>query len=710
VLVRLPDGSVGKADIGQIQRARTQSLNPGGVGGDWAPAVYGSYLAQSSPAYAAITKRAKAIRSARLKVHRTLSDGQTEPLPDHELQGLLDKVNPWWTGGDLMEATEQYLSTYGSAFWFLNGATANTLPESIWPLHPSTTKIVPAADGDYIKGFISEVNGKRIAMLPEEVVWFRYFNVNDEYAGLSPMASARVGLDIGKSAQIFNERFFRNGAMPQDIVYVMQGPVDQDEIDAFYASLDQRHAGAGNAHRPMVIDLTESGEPKRLGISQRDMEFLGSLNFSVEEAARVWSVPPPLLMSQQASTYNNVKEARIFFYSSFVSEEWDFLEEEMNELLVPHTGDPSIFLAFDRSNVLPLKEAMAELEEGQRKDVERGILTINEVRTQRNLEDVPWGDTPPGMQSGDGSEEPPEPPEPEEPEEEPEDDDVFPFSLSAKSIDVEARERAWKAFDGKLSTYETRFAAMQRGLFDAQRRETLRQVRRLAAKDYAAVVKTLTPVFDAQDWEKKFIDAGRPLMEATLVMEGRRVMEDFGLGSFDNQERAAGDFDPRGDGIDDFLTDRSEFWSQRVNQETAENLTATIAQGLEANEGIPELQARVQNVFTWADTVRTERIARTESLVAANKGHLSGYDQAGTVTEKEWVTTLDSRTRDAHINANGQRVPIGTQFLVGGEFLDAPGFGSASNVVNCRCTTVPIIDENLIGRSNGRVKSLPALT
>jgi uncharacterized protein with gpF-like domain len=56
---------------------------------------------------------------------------------------------------------------------------------------------------------------------------------------------------------------------------------------------------------------------------------------------------------------------------------------------------------------------------------------------------------------------------------------------------------------------------------------------------------------------------------------------------------------------------------------------------------------------------------------------------------KEWVSRGDSRVRDAHRAADGQVVPMNMPFIVKGESLQYPGdpAGSASNIVNCRCSS-----------------------
>jgi hypothetical protein len=87
--------------------------------------------------------------------------------------------------------------------------------------------------------------------------------------------------------------------------------------------------------------------------------------------------------------------------------------------------------------------------------------------------------------------------------------------------------------------------------------------------------------------------------------------------------------------------------------------------------------------------VRAERIARTETTGAFNAGAQQAYAEENAEV-KIWLCSPDDRTRDAHLDANGQCVNRDDVFWVGGEPMMFPGDprASAENVVNCRCTTI----------------------
>jgi len=57
---------------------------------------------------------------------------------------------------------------------------------------------------------------------------------------------------------------------------------------------------------------------------------------------------------------------------------------------------------------------------------------------------------------------------------------------------------------------------------------------------------------------------------------------------------------------------------------------------------------------------------------------------------KNWVSILDSKTRDGHVNADGQSVGVDDNFTVNGESLKYPRdpAGSAGNTIRCRCVAI----------------------
>jgi hypothetical protein len=149
---------------------------------------------------------------------------------------------------------------------------------------------------------------------------------------------------------------------------------------------------------------------------------------------------------------------------------------------------------------------------------------------------------------------------------------------------------------------------------------------------------------------------------------------------------------------------RARVWARR-NQLTRfpDELYALIQREVDRAlaEGIagPRLAEAIDTILDMAATPRWENraavIARTESIGALNGGRADGQTQIaaqlGGTWEKMWVATFDTRTRDTHRLAEGQRVPVnGGLFAVGEARLAYPGDpgGPPEEVIQCRCTTV----------------------
>ena len=305
----------------------------------------------------------------------------------HPLQQVLDQVNPWFTRGDLWRATEIYLNLWGSAFWALERDEHGRW--QIWPLRPDRVNIVPDKE-QYIKGFVYTGRNGPVAYTTNEMLWLRYFNPLEEYAGLSPLAPARMSVDMGLEALKFNRNFLRNSARP-DFVLLTNDSMTDTEIEEFYNRWEARHRGPGNANRPAIASFVR--DVKTLGFSHRDMDFIQGLRWSLEEVSRVYGVPKPLLSDLERATFSNINAAERIFWRNTMLPELGFLEEQLNRMLLPRLGYPDLEVKFDVSTIEALREDENSRVSREAQLLDRGVLTINEVRRSRSLPDVPWGDT-----------------------------------------------------------------------------------------------------------------------------------------------------------------------------------------------------------------------------------------------------------------------------------------------------------------------------
>ena len=142
----------------------------------------------------------------------------------------------------------------------------------------------------------------------------------------------------------------------------------------------------------------------------------------------------------------------------------------------------------------------------------------------------------------------------------------------------------------------------------------------------------------------------------------------------------------------DWIKLRSLTLAKSINKTTLEALRNELSLGFEAGESIQQLSKRIEGYFETNAKYRAEMVSRTEVLAAANQGAVNRYEKEG-IQKKEWFAALDERTRETHLEANGQVVGIHDNFKVGGDSMPAPGQGNdPSENINCRCTVLPYLD------------------
>lgn len=128
-------------------------------------------------------------------------------------------------------------------------------------------------------------------------------------------------------------------------------------------------------------------------------------------------------------------------------------------------------------------------------------------------------------------------------------------------------------------------------------------------------------------------------------------------------------------------------------QQITASVTSSILQGKSIPRMANDLQSRMQNM-NRTSAIRT---ARTAVTGAQNAGRLNTYRAAqdmGIKLKKQWLATLDNRTRHAHAMLDGQTVDVDKPFKVDGYELMYPGDSSAPGylVYNCRCTQIAELD------------------
>lgn len=128
-------------------------------------------------------------------------------------------------------------------------------------------------------------------------------------------------------------------------------------------------------------------------------------------------------------------------------------------------------------------------------------------------------------------------------------------------------------------------------------------------------------------------------------------------------------------------------------EELKKKISEEISRGIMRGDSYAKI-ARQLELQTGVDLRKSLRIVRTEGHRIQNQSNLDAMikaKDAGADVVKQWDSTLDDKTRDTHVELDGQIVEIDEEFVIpstGARAMTAGGFGDPAEDCNCRCCVV----------------------
>lgn len=129
-----------------------------------------------------------------------------------------------------------------------------------------------------------------------------------------------------------------------------------------------------------------------------------------------------------------------------------------------------------------------------------------------------------------------------------------------------------------------------------------------------------------------------------------------------------------------WLNNRITWAAEQISDETELKLREQIIAGSGLGEDVYQISDRIRNTFEGFSQNRSEMIARTETMMAANQGTLDGYKQSSVVTEVEFYAAMDERSCEDCDGMNGEIFSIDN------------AYGVLPLHPHCRCSWLPVIE------------------
>ncbi|MDD4892294.1 MAG: phage portal protein, partial [Phycisphaerae bacterium] len=300
--------------------------------------------------------RGEGLAAPSLHLYKRTSKGADKAV-DHGLYYMVhDSPNIEMTSVHWREAGSGHHDTWGNHYSWIDvqriGRSAG-LVRQLYPLKPD--RVRPYRDE--AKNRLKYEFTLRKADGTEEKITYDMSEIlhvpgwgYDGVMGYSPVSILRQAIGLGLAAEQYGSTFFGQGTHVGGVVSYPQA-VKQEQVDEIRTKLKEDYAGLKKSHSVMVLAAGGTFTPGSMPLE--DAQFLATRKFQLEEIARIYRVPMPLLQNTDRATFSNIEHEFMEFATMTMTiycREW---EQAMNmKLLTQAERDEGYFLEFDLNSLL----------------------------------------------------------------------------------------------------------------------------------------------------------------------------------------------------------------------------------------------------------------------------------------------------------------------------------------------------------------------
>ena len=340
------------------------------------------------PAYfAAMRAISEDIAKLPLITYKRLATGKSR-AEDHPLATLLrTQPNPMMGAQAFRETLTGSALTWGNGYAQIVRNDLGRI-DSLWIIHPGRVLVRRRPNNVDVFYEVRGPTGKVGELEPNEIIHIHGIGPD----GISGFSVAQIGAEshgISLASQKFAGSFYGNGA---NMSGVFQHPARLKEearkriVDSIAENFG---GGAENANKFMV--LWEGLQFTPLSIPPEQAQFLESRQFSVEEIARWFRIPPHKIQHLTRATFNNIEQQGLDYHIDTLGPWIGRWEEEIKRKLFG--VDDKVFFAEHLIDALLRADSKAR-GAFYKAQLQNGSMSQNEIRERENLNGIgPEGDT-----------------------------------------------------------------------------------------------------------------------------------------------------------------------------------------------------------------------------------------------------------------------------------------------------------------------------
>ena len=339
----------------------------------------------------AINKIATNIVRAKLQI---VNDAEVvvESGPVH---ALFRDVNSMMSTSQLMEATVSWVEMRGESIWILAGRTPGTItgvPVEIIVVDPQYMIHVLNKEETEIVLWKFKKGSVEIPYMPTEIIHFKQWNPVSHWRGINPLIAMEPELVSDMLINNSNNALMKNRGVPAGLLTTEES-ITPDQAKEILDMWNKAHGGSDKTGKTAV--LGEGTSYKQLALTSAEMEYFKSKQWNRTVILGRYGVPAIVAGYKDETaplSGTDTNEQLKFFWEQTLIPLLKFFEDKLDTEFSKRFA-PNLHIRFDISEIAELQADLELLAKRQREDVKAGILTANEVREQRGMDKVSWGDT-----------------------------------------------------------------------------------------------------------------------------------------------------------------------------------------------------------------------------------------------------------------------------------------------------------------------------
>ena len=342
-----------------------------------------------TPVFACIRNISEDTARLRIRLHRRISGEEVEEITDHPALHLLnDEPNDWGMNGhNFRECLISQLVATGNSYAVIRRDNAGRIIALEPQISTASGIIVSAREFSRVHYQAMNIFGESRVYFPGEIAHFRGLTQNGLF-GISPIQQHRLAIGEGLAQGELASEFLQNGAKVKDTLTV-PGKLNPEVRERMKAQWHAQTTGGQSWRTPIL----EQGTAYDLHtLNMRDLQFLDSRRFSVEEVCRIFRVPPHKIGDNSRSTFNNIEHQSVEYLTDTLQPWMERFETTLNHsILSAAERSRGLFFSLDESQFL--RTDRKSRAEADRIDIESGVVSVNEVRANRALNPADGGDS-----------------------------------------------------------------------------------------------------------------------------------------------------------------------------------------------------------------------------------------------------------------------------------------------------------------------------